>query len=165
MKPLLIDEADGTIDAYKRAHDIGYLGTSHKNCKGFFKSLLNHALVVHYALAGDATFLSAEDLQNLPVVPLHQDFATLGILGIEHCERNGHHYNHGLSMLSDIDKSNVVKHHPDLYLKRGDEWFLDVHDGVVECSSLQCPGFGVHDEPDWASMMNMKKWVHKRHPA
>ena len=164
-KPLLIDEADGTIDAYHRAHAIGYQGTSHKNCKGFFKSLLNHALVVHYALNGGATFLSAEDLQNLPVVPLHQDFVTLGILNLEHCERNGHHYNFGLSMLSAKDKANAVKHHPDFYVKRGDEWFLNVRNGAVECASLQCPGFGVRNEPDWASMMDMQAWVKIRHPA
>ena len=162
-KPLLIDEADGTVNAYKQAHKIGYLGTSHKNCKGFFKSLLNHALVVHYAIKGEETFLSAEDLQNMPVVPLHQDFATLGILGIEHCERNGHHYNFGLSMLSAKDKQNVVKHHPDMYVKRGDEWFLNVRGGRVDCASLQCPGFGVRDEPDWPSMMNMNAWVKQRH--
>jgi len=164
-KRLLIDEADGTLDAYRRAHAIGYLGTSHKNCKGVFKSLANHALTVHYALKGEDAFLSAEDLQNISVVPLHQDFATLGILGIEHCERNGHHYNRGLSMLSPKDKANAVKHHPDMYVRRGDEWFLDVRDGVVHCASLQCPGFGVQDEPDWASMMPMRKWVQSRHPA
>ncbi len=164
-KALLIDEADGTVNSYKQAHKIGYLGTSHKNCKGFFKSLLNYALVVHYASKGDATFLSGEDLQNLPVVPLHQDFATLGILNVEHCERNGHHYNHGLSMLSMKDKHNAVKHHPDMYVKRGNEWFLDVRDGIVECASLQCPGFAVHDEPDWPSMMPMQKWIQRQHPA
>lgn len=164
-KPLLIDEADGTVDAYKRAHAIGYQGTSHKNCKGFFKSLLNHALVVHYARNGDDSFLSAEDLQNLPIVPLHQDFATLGILGLEHCERNGHHYNYGLSMLSAKDKASIARRHPDLYERRGDEYFLKIRDGAVECGSLQCPGFGVFDEPDWSSMQPMKAWVQLRHPA
>ena len=91
-KPLLIDEADGSVNAFKKALAVGYSGTSHKNCKGVFKSLLNHALAVHRSFKGQAAFLSGEDLQNLPVVPLHQDFTTLGILGLTHCERNGHHY-------------------------------------------------------------------------
>lgn len=163
-KPLVVDEADGTVDAFRRALRIGYQGTSHKNCKGFFKSLLNHALAVDAALDGDEAFLTAEDLQNLPVVPLHQDFAALGVLGLEHCERNGHHYNYGLSMLSETDKANAVRHHPDLYVRRGEEWFLDIREGQVECGSLQCPGFGVRDEPDWPSMSRMRDWLHRRHP-
>ena len=159
VKPLVIDEADGTINAFKTARAIGYRGTSHKNCKGFFKSLLNHALVVHHSLNGEQLMLSAEDLQNLPVVPLQQDFATCGILGLEHCERNGHHYNFGLSFLSESDKRQALKHHPDLYVTRGDESFLRIENGIVECSSLQCPGFGVRVEPDWKSMMEMRKWI------
>lgn len=164
-KPLIIDEADGTLDAFKRAHAIGYRGTSHKNCKGFFKSLLNYGLVHLYSRGGEAALLSGEDLQTLPIVPLQQDFASLGVLGLEHCERNGHHYNYGLSMLSDRDKASAVRHHPDLYERRGDEWFLRIRNGAVECASLQHPGFGVRDEPDWASMMDMRAWVRERHSA
>ena len=164
-KPLIIDEADGTVDAFKRAQAIGYRGTSHKNCKGFFKSLLNYGLVHHYAQQGHRMLMSGEDLQTLPVVPLQQDFAALGVLGLEHCERNGHHYNYGLSMLSEKDKANVGRRHPDLYEKRGDEWFLRIRDGAVECGSLQGPGFGVLDEPDWSSMTDMREWVRKRHSA
>ncbi len=164
-KPLLIDEADGTVDAYSQAREIGYEGTSHKNCKGFFKSLLNYALVMHHSLQDENAFLSAEDLQNLPVVPLHQDFATLGILGIDHCERNGHHYNYGLSMLSDRDKQNVIAHHPDMYVQRGDESFLRIDNGAVRCDSLQCAGFGIRDEPDWESMTPLKEWINSRHPS
>ncbi len=158
-KPLVIDEADGTVDSFRKAHAIGYRGTSHKNCKGFFKSLANHALVLHHSLNGEHVMMSAEDLQNLPVVPLHQDFATLGILGLEHCERNGHHYNYGLSFLSDTDKRNVVRHHSDMYESRDGESFLRIRDGAVNCDSLQCPGFGVRDEPDWKSMTEMSVWL------
>jgi len=165
QKPLLIDESDGTVDAFSRALAGGYQGTSHKNCKGFFKSLANHALAARMVQRGTAAFLSGEDLQNLPVVPLHQDFATLGILGLQHCERNGHHYNYGLSLLSPEDKQNTVRHHGDLYVRRGDEWFLNVTNGRVECASLQCPGFGIRDEPDWNSMTDMQTWVRKAHPA
>ena len=165
MKPLLIDEADGTLTSYRQAHALGYDGTSHKNCKGFFKSLLNRALVAHYQAGGNEAFLSGEDLQNLPIAPLHQDFVTLSILGLDQCERNGHHYNFGLSLLSEKDKASAAKHHRDLYVKRRDEWFLNIRDGAVETASLQCPGFGVRDEPDWASMTPMRRWVRSRFPA
>ncbi len=164
LKPLLIDEADGTTDSYRRALNIGYDGTSHKNCKGVFKSLANYALMMKRAESGRSTFLSAEDLQNLPVVPLQQDFTTLGILGVEHCERNGHHYNFGLSMLSEKDRSSALKSHPDLYIEKEGEGFLNLQNGQVRCASLQCPGFGISNEPDWPSMMNMDEWVKLRHP-
>jgi hypothetical protein len=163
IKRLLIDEADGTLVSYRNARSIGYEGTSHKNCKGFFKSLMNHSLVIKRSIDGAEGFMSAEDLQNLPVVPLQQDFATLGILGLDHCERNGHHYNFGLQLLSEKDKANVIKRHSDLYEKRGDEAFLNIRHGVVSCASLQGPGFGVQDEPDWKSMQPMRKWVRERH--
>ncbi|MBT5017130.1 MAG: hypothetical protein HON04_00105 [Planctomicrobium sp.] len=164
LKPLLIDEADGTTDAYRRALNIGYDGTSHKNCKGVFKSLANFALMQQRSINGRQTFMSAEDLQNLPLVPLQQDFTTLGILGIEHCERNGHHYNFGLSMLSELDRTAAIKNHPDLYIQKGDEGFLNIVNGQVHCASLQCPGFGIATEPDWQSMMKMNDWVKLRHP-
>ena len=163
-KLLLIDEADGTLDAYRRAHAIGYSGTSHKNCKGFFKSLLNLALVARYEQLGHFAFLSGEDLQNLPIVPLHQDYVTVAILGLTHCERNGHHLNFGLSMLSSKDKASVAKHHTDMYERRGDEWFLRIRDGQVETGSLHGPGFGVVDEPDFASMEPLRPWVDERFP-
>ena len=164
-KPLLIDEADGSLTSYRQAYGIGYAGVSHKNCKGFFKSLLNRSLVNHYNRKGQRAFMSGEDLQNLPIVPLHQDFASLAILGIDHCERNGHHYNYGLSMLSERDKASAARNHPDLYVKRGDEWFLKIRGGMVECASLQCPGFGVADEPDWPSMENLQAWLDRRYPG
>ena len=164
-KPLLIDEADGSLTSYKTAYDIGYHGVSHKNCKGFFKSLANRAVVRYHNLRGEPAFMSGEDLQNLPIVPLQQDFASLAILGIEHCERNGHHYNYGLSMLSAKDKASVASWNTDLYEKRGDEWFLKIHDGSVECASLQCTGYGVADEPDWSSMEDLRTWLDRRYPA
>lgn len=164
-KPLLIDEADGTTDAFRQALEIGYTGVSHKNCKGVFKSLCNHALAFQRALEGTDAFLSGEDLQNLPIVPLQQDFTTLGVLGLEHCERNGHHYNRGLSMLSAEERAQALAHHPDLYVKRGDEAYLQIVDGRVDCRSLQAAGFGVRDEPNWDAMQPLRAWVEQRHPA
>ena len=146
-KRLVIDEADGGLDSFARAREVGYLGVSHKNCKGFFKSLLNR-MRCHLS-ADQGAFQSAEDLSLMPLVPIHQDFAALGILGITHCERNGHHYGFGLSHLSPHEQELALKHHGELYTRRGDQVFLNIRGGQVRCESLQCPGFGVQFEPDW----------------
>lgn len=160
-KPLLIDEADGSLKAFPQALIIGYRGVSHKNCKGVFKSLANLALTAVH----EGTFLSAEDLQNLPIVPLQQDFAALSLLDLEHCERNGHHYNYGLSILSEAEQRAALKSHPDVYTLKDGEAFLNIVGGRVSCGSLQCAGFGVADEPDWSVMVPMRDWLEQRHPA
>ncbi len=162
IKPLIIDEGDGTLDAFKRAHRIGYSGTSHKNCKGFFKSLLNRALVAHYNARGDSTFLSGEDLTCLPIVPLHEDSVSWSILGILHGDRNGHHYHYGLSSLSPKEKEQIARHHRSMYTFRRGEWFLNIRYGQVDATSLQCPGYGIAEEPDWASMDSMRHWLESR---
>ena len=158
-KPLVIDEADGTKSAFKQAFAIGYSGTSHKNCKGVFKSLLNNALCIHFAdTHGRDAFLSGEDLSNMPIIPLHQDFAVLSVLGIEHCERNGHHYAYGMSHLSKGEKQSLLKQNPDLYVERDGEVFLRIENGKVSTASLQTPGFGSGTLPDSAEMQDLKSW-------
>lgn len=160
MKDLVIDEADGTVASFKTAFGIGYAGTSHKNCKGVFKSLLNHLLCAKLSEStGRRAFMTAEDLSNMPMVPLHQDFAVVSALGIAHCERNGHHYAFGLSHLGTAEKERLAEAHPDLYVKRGDEWFLDIKDGAVDITSLLVrPGLGGDVEPDWQDLMNLEEW-------
>jgi hypothetical protein len=88
-KPVIIDEADGTLDAFRTAMGLGYSGVSHKNCKGIYKSLLNLARAQrrNEALGSQRYFLSAEDLTNLPVVPLQADLALVALLGISHVEQ------------------------------------------------------------------------------
>ncbi len=158
-KPLIIDEADGTLDAFRRAEQLGYAGCSHKNCKGLLKSLINLAYVHYGRSQGRPLLMSAEDLQNLPIVPLHQDFAAVSMLGLTHCERNGHHFNRGLCMVSDRERALAGRHHRELYRRRGDELFLDIRDGAVNVTSLQCPGFGVQFEPDWESMRPLRSLI------
>lgn len=158
-KPLVIDEADGFVDAFKQAFSIGYSGTSHKNCKGVFKSILNRALTFRFLeTTGRESFLSGEDLSNMSIVPLHQDFDTLSVLDISHCERNGHHYAYGMSHLTEVEKSEIEKHHQDLYRKENNEWFLNIQDGEVECSSVFGPGFGGATMPDWESLTPLDEW-------
>lgn len=158
-KPLEIDEADGATMAFKDAFAIGYSGTSHKNCKGVFKSLLNFGLCVHFATVSNRdAFLSGEDLSNMSIIPLHQDFVTLSVLGIDHCERNGHHYAYGMSHLFEVEKQALLKQNPDLYEERDGDVFLRIKNGKVETASLQTIGFGSGTEPDWSTMPTLAIW-------
>ncbi|HEX6143219.1 MAG TPA: hypothetical protein VFZ01_10900 [Geminicoccaceae bacterium] len=159
-KPVIIDEADGWLTAFRDATRLGYRGTSHKNCKGIYKSLHNLALArTHNARVGrEEWFLSAEDLTNLPVVPLQADLASVALLGIDHVERNGHHYFRGLGHLPDAEKAAALEAHPDLYERTGGEVFLRVRDGVLACGSLQCPGMGFRALPDLDAMTPPEDW-------
>ena len=159
-KPVIIDEADDRVSAFKDAVALGYRGVSHKNCKGIYKSLHNLALAaVHNARLGRAElFLSAEDLSNLPVVPLQADLASVALLGIPHVERNGHHYFRGLGHLSEAEKAAALALHPDLYERRGGEVFLRITEGALACASLQVPGMGFAALPDLAAMTPVEDW-------
>jgi hypothetical protein len=92
--PLIIDESDGTIDAFPAHRRLGYSGVSSKTCKGFYKSILNAARCVKWNAEGDGRsyFLSGEDLTCQAGLALQQDLALVALLGIDHVERNGHHY-------------------------------------------------------------------------
>lgn len=161
-KPLLIDESDGDLDSFCRAVDLGYLGVSAKNCKGLIKALANQGLARHFSSAtGRPYFLSGEDLMNLPVVPLQQDLAQLAALGIPHAERNGHHYVRGLNHLSPTERQACSRKHHSLYAPLGDSLALDIQQGRIDLTSLQCAGLGVGMEVDTASMIPLEEWQFK----
>ena len=159
-KPVIIDEADGWLSAFREALELGYRGVSHKNCKGIYKSLQNLALVgLRNAQSGtQSLFMSAEDLSNLPVVALQADLASVAMLGIGHVERNGHHYFRGLGHLSESEKAEALARHPGLYQRRGEEVFLNVQDGMLDCSSLQVPGMGFSALPNMARLTPVDDW-------
>lgn len=160
-KPVIIDEADGWVEAFKEATALGYRGTSHKNCKGVYKSLKNMSFAkAHNADAGrEELFLSAEDLSNLPIVALQADLAAVAMLGIDHVERNGHHYFRGLGHLSEAEKQSALDEHPDLYERRGDEVFLRIGQGALACRSIQVPGMGFSALPDMDAMIPLDRWT------
>jgi hypothetical protein len=158
-KPLLVDESDGDLDSFKEAVALGYLGVSSKNCKGLIKAVANQGLAQHYTRQGPGTyFLSGEDLMNLPVVPLHQDLAHLAALGIEHVERNGHHYVKGLDHLSDAERQMCRAEHDALYSVQGESLALSINDGQINIASLQRPGLGVGVPTDVAAMVLLDDW-------
>jgi hypothetical protein len=160
-KPLIIDEADGTLEAFRIAISLGYRGVSHKNCKGIYKSLLNLARArrLNEALGSQQYFLSAEDLTNLPVVPLQADLASVALLGIPHVERNGHHYFHGLNHLTCEEQVTALDKHADLYARFGDATILRIRDGRIAIDSIQVPGMGFAALPAMDAMASPEQWL------
>lgn len=161
IKPLVLDEADGRLDAFKQGVAMGWRGVSAKNCKGVIKSLLNHALVRLWSTPQRPLLLSAEDLTVLPVIALHQDLATVATLGLTHVEKNGHHYVRGCAHCTPQERQGLRAYHASLYQQLGNELFLDIRDGQVDLTSLQCPGYGVGFEVDLTPFPTWSNWAGK----
>jgi hypothetical protein len=144
--PLIIDESDGEVESLPQALRLGYAGTSHKNCKGVFKGVLNACLLAHRRreLPDRPVILSGEDLANIGPVALLQDLAVCAALGITSVERNGHHYFAGLSMFPEEVRRQVLAAHGDLYRVSRDGWpTLAIQDGSLSVQSVQAAPFGV----------------------
>jgi len=163
-RPVIVDESDGWVTAFRQAMDLGYRGVSHKNCKGLYKSLLNLGLarLANQRQGAGRYFLSAEDLTNLPIVPLQADLAAVALLGIPHVERNGHHYFRGLGYLTGAEREAALASHPDLYERRGSEAFLRTSGGRLCLRSLQTPGMGFAVVPDVDAMTPAEDWSFDR---
>ena len=146
--PVIIDEADAKLTSYSRARALGYGGVSVKACKGVFRALFNRASID----ADGRGIQSAEDLTNLPVLPLHQDLSLVAALGLPHVERNGHHYFRGQSHLTEAETRHLQAQHGTLYHVNSDgETLLAIEDGRIDLSSLNptpgaIKGFG-YDGP------------------
>jgi hypothetical protein len=142
---MIIDEADADLSSLPRALDLGYRGTSHKNCKGIVKGIANAAL-----LKKRAGILSGEDLANIGPCALLQDLAMMSAFGIEHVERNGHHYFKGLSPFPQAINDAVLRDHGDLY-RRHPAGFaaLAPRDGRIKLGSVNVAPFGLKSLPDW----------------
>jgi hypothetical protein len=161
LKPVIIDESDDSLDSFQRAAELGYRGTSHKNCKGIFRSLLNRALIQRLNKDAKAAvyFQTGEDLVNLAVVPLQEDLASLSALGIEHAERNGHHFFRGLGHLPKAEAEAALAAHPDLYEARQDSVFLRIVDGVILCSSVvNALGYGYASDIAFEARKPLDAW-------
>ncbi len=161
---IIIDESDGELSSLSRALDVGYAGTSHKNCKGVFRGIGSACLVrqrqaAHPEGAAGRYVISGEDLANVGPVALLQDLAVMASLGIEHVERNGHHYFRGLSMLPDDVQRQVLRHHGDLYRRHPDGYpTLDVHDGYLDVGSVVDAPFGTAFLLDSKQLTPLDEW-------
>jgi hypothetical protein len=147
--PIIIDESDADLGSLPTALELGYSGTSHKNCKGIFKSVAAAATIAIESTPTSPLILSAEDLANMGPIALLQDLAMVSALGIGHVERNGHHYFAGLSMFADPLQERLVADHGDLY-GWNDRGFaaLAPSAGRLSLSSINRAPFGLAHPPD-----------------
>jgi hypothetical protein len=150
LRPVIIDESDGELSSFPTALKLGYSGVSSKNCKGFYKSILNASRV---ARLGPGYFMSAEDLTTLPGVSVQQDLALVSLLGMTHVERNAHHFVDGMSFASEAEQKAFVGAHRDLYERKdGHPARLKAPGGRIALGSLNVPGFAVGAEMDFRAM-------------
>lgn len=158
--PLIIDESDGELASLPRALDCGYLGTSHKNCKGVFKGVANRCLIEQRRREGTHSLLmSGEDLSNVGPVALLQDLAVHASLGIAHVERNGHHYFRGLSMLPEIIQQQMLQSHPDLYHPHPEGYpTVHIENGRLQVGSVVQAPFGVGPLVDTGCFTPISEW-------
>jgi hypothetical protein len=135
--PLVIDESDDSEDAFARALDLGWSGTSIKSCKGVLKALLNMAR----ARAAGA-ILSGEDLTCQPGLCWQQDAAMMAACGVPDVERNGHHFAGGFQGVPEAERERLLAAHPGLYTRVNGRPALRIEAGQVDVSSLDAAGFG-----------------------
>ena len=132
---------------------LRYAGVSSKTCKGFYKSIVNAARCALWnrEASGRRHFLSAEDLTIQAGLALQQDLALVTLLGIEHVERNGHHYVNGMAALPRTEQDAFLAAHPDLYERSHGAVRVAIRDGRLALGSLGGAGFAAGAEPDWSS--------------
>ncbi len=162
--PVIIDESDGDKEGLARALSCGYQGTSHKNCKGIFKSVANlgHLQRLRQLNPESHYVLSGEDLTNVGPVALLQDLAVLANLGITHAERNGHHYFTGLSMHEEGIQQAMLQQHPDLYHQHrwnGQECaVVAIQQGRIQLGSVTQAPFGYAGTVDLDGFTSLDQW-------
>ena len=147
---MIIDESDGEIISLNRALELGYRGTSHKNCKGVFKGIANACKIQFNRENKEGKWImSGEDLANVGPVALLNDLTVMSSLGVNHVERNGHHYFSGLSMYDKDLQKKICLAHPDLYsLGQLDFPSLIIKNGLISLDSLTESAFGCGLELD-----------------
>lgn len=156
--PLLMDEADGTLDSFVRGRELGWTGVSSKACKGLYKAIVNRARCECWndeaRRAGRPAnfFMSAEDLTCQAGLAVQQDLALLSLLGLTHSERNGHHYADGFGDAPTAEQQAFAQAHPDLYETTAGHPRLAIRRGRIALDSLFAPGFAHGPAPDWRAM-------------
>jgi len=160
--PIIVDESDGAVGDLSRAVQRGYAGTSHKGCKGIFKGAANACWVAARNRSGDEpTFiLSGEDLTTVGPIGLPQDLCAMAALGIEHVERNGHHYVDGLGFLPHAVADCAAAAYARLYEPRagGSPPRLRVREGWMDVGDVLEAPFGVRVEPPWDIGVPLPDW-------
>jgi L-alanine-DL-glutamate epimerase-like enolase superfamily enzyme len=156
--PLLLDEADDALDAFVHARQAGWTGVSSKLCKGLYKALLNRARCDRWNAdgTGPRCFMSAEDLTCQAGIAVQQDLAWAALLGLAHCERNGHHYADGFGDAPADEQAAFAAAHPDLYETAAGRPRLHIAAGRIEIGSLFGTGFAHGADPDFRFMQPLQ---------
>jgi hypothetical protein len=157
VKPVIIDESDDDLGAFPRARGLGYSGVSSKCCKGLYKSIFNAARCSQWnaEAAAPRYFMTGEDLTIQAGLALQQDLALVNLIGIQHVERNGHHYVNGMAGLATAEQTSFLAAHPDLYEHTYGATRLKIRAGQLDIGSLARPGFASGAYPDWETMRQM----------
>jgi hypothetical protein len=95
--------------------------------------------------------MSAEDLTCQAGLAVQQDLALASMLGLKHCERNGHHYVDGMAAYPAGERAAFSAAHPDLYETSAGHPRLRIEQGAIAINSLFGPGFASGAAPDWDS--------------
>jgi hypothetical protein len=158
--PVIIDESDDQWNSFAQAIEYGYTGTSSKACKGVFKALFNRQIVEsrNESIGEDKYIMTGEDLCCLGPVSLHADLALVSFMGLEHVERNGHHYFNGLDYLPRGCYAEVLQQHHDLYMEKDGVPCLDIQDGSISLASINNNTFGCGIIPPWDCFLTPDKW-------
>jgi hypothetical protein len=89
----------------------------------------------------------------------------MATLGIRSVERNGHHYNAGLSQFPKQIQEQVLVHHPDLYHRSVAGWpTLKIESGTIDITSLHPHPFGVGFVPDVELFQSLTEWRSANEP-
>jgi hypothetical protein len=166
LKPVIIDESDGDLNAFPSARSLGYTGVSSKTCKGLYKSIVNRLRCDRWNAdgAGPRFFMSAEDLTTQPGLSIQQDLALVDLLGIAHVERNAHHFIDGFAERPEGEARAFLLAHPDLYHRQDGRVRLKVAAGRLSTASLDAIGFSSTVQPwlDDTPTMPASTWVKPR---
>ncbi len=140
-----------------QARACGYAGVSSKTCKGVYKSILNAARCAAWNAEQRETryFMSAEDLTTQAGLAVQQDLALVNLLGIEHVERNGHHYVNGMAALPRAEQQAFLDAHGDVYEHSHGAVRLRIEGGRIALASLDGPGFASSARPVFDAMRRM----------
>jgi hypothetical protein len=142
--PLIIDESDGAFGDVPRAIGLGYAGASYKSCKGIVKGIANACVLSKRRQERLPGVLTGEDLCTLGPLALLQDLAMMAILGVDHVERNGHHYYRGLSVFPREWQERMCTAHGDAYEAHPDGFArLRIREGCLQLGSVNAAPTGV----------------------
>jgi hypothetical protein len=155
-RPVIIDESDSAYDVFVKARALGYQGISSKTCKGVYRSLINAMRCAAWnAEDGGEHFMSGEDLTTQAGLSVQQDLALVALLGLDHVERNGHHYVRGMEGVPKPEQQDFLRAHGDLYRDFNGVTSLRIDGGQLAIGSLAGPGFASAAMPRWQDMREM----------